>query len=185
MFKLAAHFTGGTSGCCSESDDLDELIEEGNWLVKNSSVIWIKIEEKNGPTVLECRGDESWFNESYSKQLKKCRFGKRYNIRKLRPAEMNVLKAMPEDRVFESKILEKTIFIPGQTHPSDLPLPPKSFNFRTIRNLYRMGLIMHGFYLDKEFNPVKCSHGRCFSPYSCPIQLTNKGRKLLGRKEIE
>ena len=54
MFRLAAHFAGGTSGCSSVSNDLEELIKEAKYLVKNDRVVWIRIEEENGPTILEC-----------------------------------------------------------------------------------------------------------------------------------
>ena len=76
MFRLAARFAGGTSGCGSESDNLEELMEEANYLVENDRVVWIRIEEKNGPTILECMAHKSYFNELYSEQIKKCHFGK-------------------------------------------------------------------------------------------------------------
>ena len=80
--------------------------------------------------------------------------------KKLSSAEQRVLEAIPEDRTF-GKFTFK-----GQIRPYEIPLKKgEKHNIQTIKNLYRKGLITHGY----------------ISFYNCPIILTEKGKKLLNR----
>lgn len=83
-------------------------------------------------------------------------------MRKLRPAELRILKAIPKD-LFNG---EELVF-PGQIHPCNIELGKKhQLNIQTLTNLYKMGLIKHGM----------------ISIYTCPIKLTTKGKEILKRR---
>ena len=87
-------------------------------------------------------------------------------MRKLRPAEERLLKAIPEDLYLEDKT--KPV-IRGHIRPISIKSTKKQqVNIATIRNLYKMGLIEHA----------------GINLYSCPIRLTHKGRDLLGLPDI-
>jgi hypothetical protein len=59
MYKLLAHFTGGTSGYVSISDNLGELISEARKLVEDNQIKWMKmLDETNNIVLFELTAKE-------------------------------------------------------------------------------------------------------------------------------
>lgn len=78
-------------------------------------------------------------------------------MRKLRPAEIKMLKFMSKDTFEENG---RKIFNGGHYYLRDFP---KYSSVATLQNLYKLGLIRHGY----------------LNFYCCSFKITDKGKELL------